>query len=229
MILDTYIFLLAIGLRILFIGFTVFLIYLIIECSKKMIIVRGKKHRIKLAVLSLVLIFCVFLGYTEPYAKIRIEMDTVYDAFIYIKQNKDVFSEGKDFQTNNMFGWVSYWDDETCKSVLKEIRMSQEKNESKIEYPEYILYGEIDGVKVYYEAVKCKRWGTLGHLPVDLLGVPDDCDNSISTMIYLISNNECVAVSVNYYGFNPFFFLQFLNSPYFFYSPEIDFKEIISQ
>lgn len=215
----------SIFLRIGFIVFTGYLIYLIVRSLKLLKLNKTKRLKIKVGVLSVVLCVCILLGYTEPPAKIRVEMDTVTDAFNYAKQNSD--GKDKNFSTNKMFGWISYWGDESS-GVIREIHMTEEEKATSMNvYPTYVFYGEVDGIEVYYVEDKCTRWATLGHLPVDLLGVPDDVDYGVSTMVYLISNNECVAVSVNYSGFNPFFFLQFLNSPYFFYSPEIDFEEII--
>ena len=216
----------SIFLRIGFIVFTGYLIYLIVRSLKLLKLNKTKRLKIKIGVLSVVLCVCILLGYTEPPAKIKINMDTVTDAFNYAKQNSD--GKDKNFSINNMFGWISYWGDESS-GVIREIHMTEEEKAASMNvYPDYVFYGEVDGIEVYYVEDKCNRWATLGHLPIDLLGVPDDVDYGISTMVYLISNNECVAVSVNYSGFNLFFFLQFLNSPYFFYSPEIDFEEIIS-
>ncbi len=218
----------TIFLRIGFIAFTGYLIYSIVRSLKLLKLNKTKRLKIKVGVLSVVLCVCILLGYTEPPAKIRIKMDTVSDTFNYVKQNKDIYSKDKNFSINNMFGWISYWGDESG-GVIREIHMTEEEKAASMNvHPDYVFYGEIDGIEVYYEEAKCIRWATLGHLPIDLLGVPDDFGYGISTMVYLISNNECVAVSVNYSGFNPFFFLQFLNSPYFFYSPEIDFADIIS-
>ncbi len=218
----------TIFLRIGFIAFTGYLIYSIVRSLKLLKLNKTKRLKIKVGALSVVLCICILLGYTEPPAKIKINMDTVTDAFNYAKQNSDDLGTDMNFSTKNMFGWISYWGDESD-GVIREIHMTEEEKAASMNvHPDYIFYGEVDGVEVYYEEDKCNRWATLGHLPIDLLGVPDDVDYGISTMVYLISNNECVAVSVNYSGFNPFFFLQFLNSPYFFYSPEIDFEEIIS-
>ena len=219
----------SIFLRIGFVAFTGYLIYSIVWSLRFLKTNRSKKLKIKLGVLSVVLCVCILLGYTEPPAKIRVKMDTVSDTFNYVKQNKDIYSKDKNFSTSDMFGWISYWDAETSERLLEGLRMTEEEKAASMNvYPTYVFYGEMDGIEVYYEEAKCRRWATLGHFPVDLLGVPDDVDYGISTTVYLISNNECVAVNVNYSGFNPCFFLQFLNSPYFFYSPEIDFADIIS-
>lgn len=224
--LDVFFGWISIFLRIGFVAFTGYLIFSIVGCLKLLKLNKSKKLKIKVGILSVVLCVCILLGYTEPPAKIRVKMDTVTDAFNYAKQNSE--GEDKNFSINKMFGWISYWGDESD-GVIREIHMTEEEKAASMNvHPDYIFYGEVDGVEVYYEEATCTRWGTLGHLPVDLLGVPDDVEYSITTMFYLISNNECVAVKVYYSGFNPFFFLQFLNSPYFFYSPEIDFEEIIS-
>lgn len=198
----------SIFLRVGFIGFTGYLIYSIIQSLKILKYNKQPRVKIRLVVVSVVLCVCLLLGYTEPPAKAKIKTDTVSDTFTYILKNKDSFIEGQDFSTSDMFGWVSYWDTERSKSLLGEIQMTEEEKAKSMNlYPTYVFYGEVDGIKVYYEEMICSRWETLGDLPVDLLGVPDDCDNYLSTMIYLISNDECVVVNVNYYGFNPFFFL----------------------
>lgn len=216
-------------LRIGFIVFLGYLIYSIIQTLRILKLNKSKGVKIRLVLVSVVLCVCLLLGYTEPPAKIRVKKDNVSETFTYIKQNKDVFGEGQYFSTKDMFGWVSYWSAEECNSILEEIQITKEGKTASINwYPTYVFYDEVDDIKIFYEKTICTRWESLGHLPIDLLGVPDDCDYGISTMVYLISNNECVALSVNYSGFNPCFFLQFLNSPYFFYSPEIDFEEIIS-
>lgn len=226
--LSVFYWLLTIFFRIVFAGFTIYLIRLIVQSIKNLKLNKSKKLKIRIAILSIVLCVCILLGYTEPPAKIRIKMDTVTDAFNYIKQNKEIHSKDKNFSTSEMFGWICYWSTESSERVIKEIHMTEEEKSASMNvYPTYVFYGEVDGIEVYYEEAKCGRWRTFGHFPIDLLGVPDESYN-VSTMIYLISNNECVAVNVNYYGFNAFYFLLFLNSPYFFYSPKIDFAEIIS-
>ena len=226
--MDSFMFiLLTILFRIGFIGFTIFLIYLIIRYCILLKKHKLKKCKVKLAVVCVALCACVLLGYTEPTARIRIKTDAVTETFTYVTQNKDVFSKGQNYSTDTMFGWVSCWDAETTEKLLEEIKMTEsEKKESMNWYPTYVFYDEIDGIEIYYEEAKCKRWESLGHFTVDLLGVPDR--DSVSTKVYLISDNECVVFNVNYSGKNPCSFLLFINNPYFFYSPEIDLHQIVS-
>ncbi len=217
----------SIILRIVFIFFTGYLINSIVCCIKHVKLDAKNQNKVKIAVLSVVLCVCILLGYTEPPAKIRVEKDTVADTFAYFKQNQEIFTEGQDFNTQDMFGWVCYLDAERSKSILKEIKMTEEEKEtSEIGYPTYVLCDVVNDIEIYYEEAKCERWSGFGDFSVDLLGMPNE--DSISTMVYLVLGDECVVAQIHYDGFNPFFFLQFLTNPYFFYSPEINFKEIIS-
>lgn len=212
-------FLILIIFRLAYIAFIIFLLCLIFNYVKGFKKNKAKKYKNKLIVISIVLFVCIFFGYTELPARVNIKKDNVTEIYAYVEQNNDEFKIGQRYNIGNMFGWVSYWETEATENLLKEINMTEEeRKETNNWYPTYVFYDEVDNIEIYYEEAKCTRWESLGHFNVDLLGVLDYYENSISTKVYLISNKNCVVINVNYNGCYP----------YSIYTPEIDFQDIVS-